>query len=139
MITGDAARRMIRFGAVGGCSALIYAGLAYGFDHAGLAAMPASVAAYGLAAVFSFNAHRRVTFNSKAPPRAELLRFLAVNAMGLSLAILTPLILTEALDLPPLVAIAAVCVLVPALSFLLMDRFVFRPGAPPLERAVARP
>lgn len=137
MITRETALRTIRFGAVGGCSTLIYATLAYGFGSAGLAAVAASVAAYGLAAIFSFNAHRRFTFASRGAAKSELPRFLAVNAAGLAIATVAPLVLTEALGLHPLFAIATASVLVPLLSLLAMDRFVFRPA--PLEPTAARP
>ena len=55
----------------------------------------------------------------------------------LAIATTAPLVLTDGLGLHPLVAIGATCVLVPLLSFLALDRFVFRPQ--PLERGGAPP
>ena len=136
MIAREAALRTLRFGVVGGCSTLLYPLLAWGLGRAGLASVAASVAAYALAAVFSFNAHRRFTFSSAGEARAEVPRFVVVNAAGLAIATAAPLILTELLGLHPLVAIATTCVLVPLLSFLALDRFVFRPV--PLERAPSK-
>ena len=118
--------RLARFGTVGVAATLLYAALAGAFDVAGLSATPASFAAYLIAAVFSFLGHRGWTFRSSGVLARELPRFAAVNAAGLALALAAPLVLTEALDLPGWVAVAVVCLGVPALSFLGLNRWVFR-------------
>ncbi len=120
--------RIIRFGLVGAASTVIYAVLAWIFTvPLALPAVVGSILAYCIAAVFSYNAHRRLTFRSVRPVAEEAPRFAGVSFVGWIVAIISPLILTNAWGLPPLVAIVFASVAVPIMSFIGLERFVFRP------------
>lgn len=129
--------KLLRFGGVGLLATGFYALLAFVFAVLDLGPTPASVAAYLLAAAFSFTAHKRFTFNSPASPARELPRFALINGLGLLLATAAPLVLTERLGLPSVTAVLVTCIGVPAISFLGLDRFVFRPAR--LEPGPVRP
>jgi putative flippase GtrA len=119
--------RVVRFALVGGISTLIYSVFAYVFTvNLHMAAVLGSVLAYLMGAIFSYNAHRRITFRSNRPVRHEAPRFAGISFAGWIVAILSPLIFTDAWGLPPVVAILFASVAVPIMSFLGMERFVFR-------------
>jgi putative flippase GtrA len=120
--------RLLRFGLVGGVSTLIYAVVAWVLTYpVALPAVVASIIAYCLGAVFSYTAHRNVTFRSDRPVAEEASRFAGVSFAGWIVAIISPLILTTLLGLPAVVAIVFASVAVPILSFIGLERFVFRP------------
>ncbi len=119
--------RIVRFGLVGGVATLLYSGLAYLFTvRLAMAAVPGSMLAYFVCTLFSYAAHRRVTFRSDRPVAEEAPRFAGISLLGWIVAIISPLLLTSICGLPPLVAILFVSVAVPTMSFLGMERFVFR-------------
>lgn len=131
--------KLVRFGSVGAAATLVYAGLAAGFGVLGLNATPSSVLAYVCAAVFAYLGHKRVTFRSPAAHAAEAPRFAAASLLGLAVAALAPILLTDRLHLPRLAPILATCIGVPLLNFLILDQLVFarggesrwsRPGTP---------
>ncbi len=120
--------RFVRFGLVGGVSTLIYGICAWCFTVLlGMPAVVGSILAYLLGAVFSYTAHRRVTFRSDRPVAEEAPRFAGISFAGWIVAIISPLVLTNAWGLPPIVAIVFASVAVPVLSFIGLERFVFRP------------
>jgi len=122
--------RFVRFGLVGGVSTLIYAVFAGVFTlRLGVSPVVASVLAYCLGAIFSFTAHRRITFRSARPVVEEAPRFAGISFAGWIVAILSPLVLTDTWHLPALVAIVFASVAVPIMSFIGLERFVFRPRA----------
>ncbi len=115
--------QIIRFCGVGGVASALYFLFATCLNAAfGLAATPASVLAYFGAAVFAFNAHRRITFRGSDNVTAELIKFGMATGIGLGLALLIPLALTA---FAPVVSFLAVLVIVPSCSFLMMKFFVF--------------
>ncbi len=119
--------RIVRFGIVGVGSTLIYAVLAWIFTvRLEMPAVVGSILAYCCGAVFSYTTHRRVTFRSTQSVRQEAPRFAGISFAGWIVAIISPLILTNAWGLPPIVAIVFASVAVPILSFIGMERFVFR-------------
>jgi len=122
--------RLARFGVVGvGCSVL-YAVLAWSLTTwAGLPATTASVAAYALAGVPSYLGQKLFTFRSKARHTDAAPRFLALFAVGAAIAAAAPLLLTQRLGLPPLVAIVFTCIAVPLINYVLLGRLVFRARA----------
>lgn len=121
------AGKLGRFASVGVVSTLLYAGLGLAFAHGvGLAPMVSTVAAYALAAVFSYVAHRSVTFRSDRTHAAAVPRFAAATACGFALAALLTLGV-ERLGLPYALGVAATCVAVPAFNFVVLDRLVFAP------------
>lgn len=123
--------KVVRFGLVGIVGTLVYFGLAAAATMSfRIPASVASIAAYFIAAVYSFLAHRYFTFRSKQPISKEAPRFAGVQIIGWSVAFLSPLFMTDLAGLPPLVAIVFVSLAVPLLSFLGMERLVFRARSP---------
>ena len=122
----DTTGRVARFAGVGAAATAIYAILAWGLTFlAGIPATAASVAAYAMAAVFSYFGHKRVTFRSGRPHAREVPRFVAATAIGLALAVAFPLIFTDRLHWPRLVAIVLTCIAVPAANYLILEFLVF--------------
>lgn len=122
---------VLRFAAVGVASTLLYAGLAL----AATALLPgpaavAALAAYALAAVFSYTAHRRFTFRSDRPHAEAAPRFVGLSLVGWGIAAAAPALETDWAGLPPVMPIATTVVLVPLVNFVLMRRMVFADGRP---------
>ncbi|TIT00136.1 MAG: GtrA family protein [Mesorhizobium sp.] len=124
-------RRLSRFALIGIASTLIYAVCAFLLSALPTVAMPAasaSVAAYVIAAMFSYAGHKYVTFVSPGAHAFEVLRFSLLTASGLGLSWLLPLILVEGLGAPPVLSIAIICVVVPAINYFVLARWVFTSG-----------
>jgi putative flippase GtrA len=120
--------RILRFVAIGGVSTLIYGVLTLALsDRHGLG-LPATFAAmggYGAGAVFSYCGHRFVTFMSDGAVGFEIPRFAVANAIGFLLSFALAAVLTDLAGLSPSVPVALSCVLVPALNFVILRKFVF--------------
>lgn len=121
-------RRVSRFALIGILSTLIYAAVAFALSGRVLSPVAGSFAAYLVSASFSYAGHKYVTFVSGGKHALELPRFLALGAFGLVLALALPALLTDWAGLPPWVPILVICVAVPAVNYLVMDRWVFRRG-----------
>jgi len=122
--------RLIRFGVVGVGCALLYAALAWSLTAlAGLAPTTSSIAAYAVAGVVSYLGQKLFTFQSDAPHTDTAPRFLAVFLVGVCIAAAAPLLLTDRLHLPPLVAIVFTCGVVPLINYGVLGRLVFSRGA----------
>ena len=127
--------QMMRFGLVGVSCAALYTALAWSLTVlAGAPAVTGSVAAYAISGVFSYLGQKLFTFRSDAPHAEAAPRFLAVFLVGISVAALAPLLLTDRMHLPPLVAIIFAGGVVPALNYLVFSLLVFGRG----EAAPAR-
>lgn len=126
--SGIDGRKLSRFAVVGLAATALYAALALLFGSLGWSAVGASVAAYALAAVFSYAGHKFLTFMSQGSHASELPRFVASTSLGFGLATALPLILSGGLGLANAVSVIATCIVVPVVNFLLLDRFVFRPA-----------
>jgi putative flippase GtrA len=131
---GAGLKLLARFGLVGIAATILYAVLAVvlvKWERIGLTPVQASLAAYAAAAVFSYLAHKSLTFMSSGSHRSEAPRFLLLTATGLAIAYAAPALLTVKLGLPPMIAILVTCLLIPAANLLTLDRWVFaqrRPG-----------
>lgn len=116
--------QVLRFAGIGVLASGLYFALATGLSSfAGLAAVPASVLAYGVSAVFSYNGHRQITFRGGDVAPADKVRFVMTTAFGLLLALFIPHVLA---GYAPVVSFTAVLLIVPLCSFLLLKFFVFR-------------
>ena len=119
-------RRLIWFAGIGGAATLAYAALAWVLTAPlGWPAALASALAYSACAAATFVSHRRLTFQSSAPAAGEVKRFALTSVAGYGLAAGLPWLLTQTLHYDPRLAIAAVCVLCPAVNFVLLSVFVF--------------
>lgn len=127
--------RAVRFAAVGLAAALAYAGLTLALTrHTPLGAVGASIVAYTIAAALSYCGHRRWTFRDQGAHARSAPRFAGVALIGYALSAAVPALLTGRLGLPLWQATAATCLLVPACTYLGLDRLVF----PAARRACPR-
>lgn len=121
---------MSRFALIGIGSTLIYAVCAFflsrGQGAGPLPAALASVAAYAIAALFSYTGHKYFTFMSGGNHAMELPRFLLLTASGLIVAIVLPGLLTQMLGIPVSIPILLTCVAVPVVNYIVLGRWVFR-------------
>ncbi len=119
--------QLMRFGLVGASCSVLYAGLAWSLTVlGGLPAIGASVFAYAICGVCSYFGQKLFTFRSAAPHAEALPRFLAVFLVGVSVAALAPMLLTDWMRLPPLVAIVFAGAVVPAINYGVFSLLVFR-------------
>ena len=124
---------VVRFGLVGATATGLYAVLATAFskvDSIGLAPVQASVAAYSITALFSYFAHKSITFGSSGSHRSEGARFVLLTASGFAIACGTPALLTVGLGLPSIIAVLATCFAIPAVNLFVLDRWVFAKRKP---------
>ncbi|SEO23882.1 Putative flippase GtrA (transmembrane translocase of bactoprenol-linked glucose) [Pseudorhodobacter antarcticus] len=123
MILGNIRTILFYFG-VGGFSAAVYVVLATLLTKAGMTAWIASAICYLLITPFAYLGQHRWTFASKSEHMIAFPRYLALQALGLSLASLLPLLLVDQ-GIQPTLIFATVAVTVAALNFVLMKIWVF--------------
>jgi putative flippase GtrA len=126
-IAGFGLKVLARFGLVGIAATILYAALATALIQRdrGLSPVQASLVAYTAAALFSYLAHKFVTFMSIGSHRSQVPRFIVLTAAGFAVAYAMPALLTLDLGLPPIISVLATCLLIPALNLLVLDRWVF--------------
>ncbi|RJT26025.1 GtrA family protein [Mesorhizobium waimense] len=130
---GRALKLLTRFGLVGIAATILYAALAAAFaksERLGFTPIQASLAAYAAAALFSYLAHKSVTFVSGRPHQTEAPRFFLLAATGLAIAYGAPALLTVKLGLPLIIPVLVTCLLVPVINFFVLDRWVFAERSP---------
>ncbi len=125
---GLTGRTAVGFAVVGGVSTVLYFILALCGSAVGLPAFLSSLAAYAATAPVSFFGHRYLTFRSRAPLGETAPRFAAVALVQYLIALALPAALSDYAGLPPVIAYACVCVVVPVFSLFVMARCVFRPA-----------
>lgn len=118
-------RRLAAFATIGAAATLGYALIAGSLTFFGLKPVLASLIAYGICACWSYLGHKWFTFGSAAPHRVEAPRFLVVTTVGVLVAAGMPLLFTNLFG-SPYFAVLATCILVPVISFVASQRFVFR-------------
>lgn len=118
--------KLSRFAAIGAGTTALYAVLALAFSYFGIVATGASVLAFLITAVFSYAGHKYVTFASDGSHAFELPRFLAVSATSLTTVSVLPAVLTDMLGLPAAVPILLACIIVPAVNYVVLGKWVFR-------------
>ncbi|AZO24267.1 MULTISPECIES: GtrA family protein [unclassified Mesorhizobium] len=131
--SGAGLKLLARFGSVGVVATILYAALAAvfaGSERIGLGPVEASLAAYAGAALFSYLAHKFFTFMSDGSHRSQAPRFALLTAIGLAVAYAAPWLLTVKLGLPLFVPVLLTCLVIPALNFLVLDRWVFAERRP---------
>ena len=132
-IAGYGVELLARFGLVGIIATVIYAALTTALlqlDWAGFSFALASLVAYASAAVFSYIAHKVVTFASSGSHRREGPRFVLLTATGFAVAYVMPVLLTGTLGLPPVIPILVTCTLMPVANLFMLDRWVFAARQP---------
>ena len=117
-----------RFALVGIASTLIYALIASGLGVLyGAASNQATLSflSYAVAAAFSYSAHRYFTFASNGAYRLEIPRFVVVTITGAAISYALPLVAESWLKLPMSASILGVCIVIPAVNFIALNRWVF--------------
>lgn len=119
--------KLLRFCVSGITAAVVYYVIAYlALTYAGWPSALAGLCAYACSMPAAYYLHRRVTFASTARRGPEAARFIVSSVVGWSLATLLPgALISSGLSVP--VALAATCLLVPAMSYLLLSIWVFAP------------
>ena len=114
---------------------MLYALCAWLFTSAGSTYLPpatASVAAYAVAAIFSYLGHKFFTFMSAGSHQFEAPRFAVLTGFGLAAAYLLPMLLVGRFGLPVAIPILLTCILIPVVNFVVLERWIFsgsvRPG-----------
>ncbi|WP_419907114.1 GtrA family protein [Hoeflea sp.] len=121
-------RLISRFALVGLTATLLYAVLAMALEalfHATAGQATLSIAAYSIAAIFSYVAHRIFTFASNGAYHFEIPRFVLLTAVGFAISYVLPVIVGSVLGLPMFVSVAGVCIVIPLINFFALDRWVF--------------
>jgi putative flippase GtrA len=121
----DLSRRLLTFATVGLTATATYFILALVLARLGLTVVLASIAAYTVAAAVSYCGHRWLTFRSDRPHAEALPRFAGVTLSGYAVTAIVPVIVVNWLGLPQWMSVAAVCGLVPAISYAGLDRLVW--------------
>lgn len=116
--------KLVRFGAVGLSSSLLYGLLASLLLRMHVGLVIAHCIAYALAIPYSYVAQRGFTFRSSHSHLISLPRFLLTNVLSFLLS--TGIVaMATAVQLPAAVAIATVIIVVPLINYLCMNAWVF--------------
>lgn len=130
----------MRFGSVGIAATVLYFALALAIERSGaVGATPASLIAYSLAALFSYFAHRNFTFSSSRPHGVAVPRFTVTTICGALLALALPLVLHDWLRWSAVIALAAVCIVVPITNLVLLRLWVFSESRGPRQQKSCKP
>ncbi len=130
-------REPLVFCLVGVSLALIYFVMAYlGSSGIGMAPAIASACAYLLMIPLAYFAHRIITFRSSAVHRVAFPRFVVTSCLGVALSWFIPYVASQMFAAPHWVAFLAVCIIVPALSFVTTRAWVFVRTRPSRNAAV---
>jgi len=120
------AGKLIRFGAVGGTSTLLFAALTWLLvGRSGMHPVVATVVAYLLLLAPNFLAHKYFTFGSKGEVASESGKFLVVHGLNIGLSAGAMAIISQAqLDYRWGILFSAIAV--PIIVFIVMNFWVFR-------------
>lgn len=119
-------RRIATFATIGAVATIGYALIAESLVFLGARPLGASLIAYAICACWSYLGHKHFTFSSQGRHVVEAPRFIVVTAAGLLIATGMPILFGRFVGSSPYFAVLATCVLVPIVSFVASQRFVFR-------------
>ena len=118
--------QLIRFGGVGGLATLIHVAVAMLLSSiAEVSPLQANFAGFASALMFSYVGHARCTFRAEMNKAPQFLRFIFVALVALATSSGTVLLVDTGLGLDFGIAMAAVAVLVPAVTYLALRFWVF--------------
>ena len=123
---GHSSSRFLLIGVVATC---LYTVVALCLSASGLSVALASLAAYLIAAPFSYVGHKYFTFGSDRAHRFEAPRFIAVTVVGITVSLVMPAIMSGRLGLPVQVSIVLTSLLIPIANYLVLRGWVFHAGA----------
>ncbi len=120
-------RKFLRFGIVGVANTAIYAAATAAYISAlGIGDKTSSVLGYCTAVPLAFLAHRSFTFSSRGLIRAELLRFTITQVTGLLVSVFAMGAAVDYFGLHYSLGIVGGTVLVPIMTFVVLNLWVFR-------------
>ncbi|MET0581980.1 MAG: GtrA family protein [Pseudoxanthomonas sp.] len=122
----DLLAKLLRFGVAGAASSVFYAVCTWLL--AGPLEVPAvyaSAMGYVTAVPLSFFLQRNFSFRSKGSKRAQAPRFLLVHGLNILVSVIVMHVLVSSLHMDYRAGIALTMVLIPLLSFLAMNTWVF--------------
>lgn len=123
--------RFIRFGLVGALATGTYAVAVLALVRwPGLGPTMASVVAYIIATPVSYFGQRNFTFASEGSLHRELPRFLVVQVINLAAAAVVMWIVSEQLGADPAIGVVAVVMVIPLMTYILLNQSVFNHGKP---------
>jgi putative flippase GtrA len=122
-------RRLATFASVGAIATVAYGIIAESLVFFGLKLLWASLIAYAISATWSYLGHKYFTFASRGKHVIEAPRFILTTGIGLLIAVGMPTLIAKLFGPSPYIAVLATCILVPILSFVASQRFVFRSAA----------
>jgi len=118
--------KLLRYGVVGGLSSVLYGICTWLLVQvASLSPVTASVTGYVLAIPFSFFMQKKFAFRSDARARLEAPRFLLVHTINIIASIGIMHMTTSVLRLDYRFGVVQTMVLIPLLSFIAMNSWVF--------------
>ena len=119
--------RLVRFGIIGGSSALVYAANLLALVHFfGTGSMMSSAVAYLIAIPVSFLGQKYFTFQSQGAVRRELSAYLVLQGINLVAAMLVTYVVVDVFGMSHIIGILAVIVVVALLSYVFMALAIFR-------------
>ncbi len=119
--------KFARFATVGVANTIIYAtATAVYISGLGIGDKMASVLGYCTAVPFAFLAHRAYTFSSRGLIRSELLRFAITQGTSLLVSVFAMRVAVDYLGLHYALGILGGAVLVPIVTFIVLNKWVFR-------------
>lgn len=126
--------RYVRFGLVGAISSLIYAVVVIVATKLfGTSPVAASVLGYAAAIPINFLGQKHYTFRSDRPAHHEMLQYAVVQLLNMAAAAFVTYVV-DRFGLSIYVAIVAVIVVIPTMTYLMLKLAVFRTdGTPPLR------
>ncbi|MCP4305548.1 MAG: GtrA family protein [bacterium] len=126
------ALRVLRFGAVGLSSALVYA-VVSGFlvGTGSLSLIPGTSVAYVASFLVSYFGHIHVSFRVEPNHRLMLLRFIALGMVSFVITLGATWCFDRVLGAPHYVSILVVIVLIPAINYVASRFWVFLPAVSP--------
>jgi putative flippase GtrA len=120
---GAALAELMRFGAVGAGTTLIYGALGLTLTTLGWRAGLASIIAYGVSTACSYAGHRFFTFATQGGTQ-QVSRFLVVNGVGLAVALTLPPAFV-AMGFDGRWGVVAACVAIPLSNYFALKHLVF--------------
>ena len=119
--------KFIRFCLVGGANAIVYAAATFTYiAHFGFGENLASLLGFLTAVPFAFIAHRFFTFASRGLAGVELLRFVATQIASLLTSVLAMTVVVDLLGLHYGFGVLAGILVVPIITFFVLNKWVFR-------------
>jgi putative flippase GtrA len=122
-------RRIIRFGLIGACATLAYVLVSIiANESLRIAPMPTCIIAQGASFAISYFGHTVYSFRVKSDHSLFLWRFVLITGLTFVLATTTTWLIADVWRLSSRIAVAAVAVLIPLVSYFCNRYWVFAPG-----------